>query len=117
MGHRPRVRNSTAPRADVRLVTPDSKLHIALNRVRSGVIVGRSHACAGNAHADYWALFDDAEHFRRCCDLDELRFAYPLVYIQLLKAFHDVYNQPAHADSAEGSGSDAGLFEEGDGHH
>lgn len=79
------------------LVTPDAGLRLVLARVRSGVAVGRMQSTSGTARVDCWTLFTGQDRFAACCDVDDLRFAHPLTFVQLAKGFRHVLDQPFRA--------------------
>jgi hypothetical protein len=80
-------RSSTPARREV--VSPDGQLCFVLKRTATGVHVDRRHQAAAYrvAHA---AVFPDRRELERFLDLDELRFQYPLVYVEVRRAFDDL---------------------------
>ncbi|MDQ2736398.1 MAG: hypothetical protein M3Y55_15725 [Pseudomonadota bacterium] len=54
-----------------------------MKRTVCGVHVQRTQLVNSSARVAHLALFRTAADFRRFCDEDELRFSYPLTYLQI----------------------------------
>jgi len=91
-----RRKRKTAPQnlqVDRKVVSPDNVVSFALKRTRLGVQVERRQQVleeAHRGHTSFITAFSDESELKRFCEEDELRFAYPLVYQQLIRDFNDL---------------------------
>lgn len=83
---RPRKEN-----ADQEVVSSDGKLRFWLRRTAGGIHVERSHR-VGACRVAHVVLFVGADEFDRFTGNDELRFDYPLVYLQVRRAFDELFD-------------------------
>ena len=106
-----------APQVRSELRTRDDRWRVSVSRVGTGVVTGRMERRAGNVHADAWLLFRSRTEFESALAQDPLRFAEPLMTLQLQQEFDHVIdhahgpaipaNQPAGAGRGDGcTGSD-----------
>jgi hypothetical protein len=80
---------SISARAERRVASPDGRLSFLLRRTARGVHVDRQYQVdtRRTAHA---AVFPDRQQFERFLDVDELRFQYALVYVEVRRAFDEL---------------------------
>jgi hypothetical protein len=61
----------------------DGMLQFVVRPVGRSVYVERVQALEGIGRLSHIMRFDDASSFRKACDADDMRFAYPLVFSRL----------------------------------
>jgi hypothetical protein len=86
-----RKRNSSSSgRAQRRVQSADGKLRFLLTRTAVGVHVDRSYA-ADTYRAAHAVVFRDPKQFEGFLGLDEQRFEYALVYVDVRRAFDELF--------------------------
>lgn len=71
---------------------------VTFSRVPCGVVAGRMQRFGATGHTDRWALFHSREQFATCATHDPLRFAEPLLFVQMTKEFDHAYDQQPGLD-------------------
>ena len=83
------------------VVAHDGRVRISLAKVSSGIAEGRTLGGPGNTRTQWWSLFDSREMFDACVAHDQLRFANPIVFMQLKTEFtHVIDDTSANEPSA-----------------
>lgn len=80
---------SSKGRAERQVESPDGRLSFVLRRTPRGVHVDRQYQVDMRRTA-YAAVFPDRQQFERFLDVDELRFQYALVYLEVRRAFDEL---------------------------
>jgi hypothetical protein len=82
-----------------RAVSQDGKLRFELIKGDAGVHVERRQQVAQDSTIGCFSiqtLFTTSEEFARFCEADELRFEYPLLFVQVRRAFNELTSPRNH---------------------
>jgi len=74
-----------------------------LQRVAGGLYVEREEIPRRGLRTEQSVEFQDAEHFKRWCDNDPIRFDYPLLHINLQRDADDLWRAVEDDGSAGGT--------------
>jgi hypothetical protein len=100
------------PAATTEIRSHEDRWRVCIAAVSSGVVAGRMRRGDCNAHTDAWSLFQTAEQFDTCMAHDPLRFADPLMYLQVNKEFQHAFDQRDQSDAHSISRLDPGPGDE-----
>lgn len=72
----------------------EGEIRFFLQRVSGGLYVEREEIPRRGLRTQQSIEFDNAEHFRRWCDNDPIRFEHPLLHVKLKRDADDLWSDP-----------------------
>lgn len=96
---RPQTPFLLTPQTRTEIRAHDDRWRVCIARVGAGLVTGRMRRGSGNVHTDGWSLFRTREQFDACAARDPLRFADPLMFLQVTKEFGHAFDRHQNADA------------------